>query len=376
MTIRIDYWFCIFFGFIFSVWNLNAYSGVTQEDENQKLITLGAFIDTYYAYDFNRPTPYNRTVINPTTDPFVFYSTQPARSNEFNINLAFLEAILSSPKMRGRLALQAGTSVNTTYPNEPTAGIVAGPRLARNIQEAVIGYQPFKDFWIDGGAYLSHLGYESFISQKNWAYTRSLVSDNTPYFHTGIRISYAFSSELSGQFHIINGWQNISGGNAQKAVGTQLQYRMNSIFTLIHNSFFGYESGSRIFNELIFRADVTDRLQTFLELSLGLQENLNLHTTYPWYIITWVGHYRFYPKLSLATRIERYLDSHSSSIIIPLDKVFNVWGGSIGLDFELEPKLHWRNELRTFLGSDTIFQRQDGLSNSDTFLVTSLSLTF
>src|SRR5262249_31628610 len=108
-------------------------------------VTWGAFVDAYYAYDFNRPGPggFHRSV-----------TPQPARHDEFNINLAHLEVKLAGARTRGRLALQAGTSVQSNYAGEPQSGSVSGPDLARHIQEAVAGVRLGDRLWIDAGIYL------------------------------------------------------------------------------------------------------------------------------------------------------------------------------------------------------------------------------
>src|SRR5512145_2687701 len=69
-------------------------------------VAFGGFVDTYYAYDIGRPPTLDRSFTDGAT-----FATQPARHNEFNVNLAYVEAILSGGRLRGRLALQAGTSV-------------------------------------------------------------------------------------------------------------------------------------------------------------------------------------------------------------------------------------------------------------------------
>jgi Putative beta-barrel porin-2, OmpL-like. bbp2 len=71
-------------------------------------VSFGGFVDNYYAYDFGRPVNFDR--------PF---TTQAVRHNEFNVNLVWLEAKVSGPRVRGRLALQAGTSVQSNYAGEP-----------------------------------------------------------------------------------------------------------------------------------------------------------------------------------------------------------------------------------------------------------------
>ena len=119
-------------------------------------VSFGGFLDSYYAYDFGRPVNFDR--------PF---TTQAVRHNEFNVNLAWFEAKVSGPRVRGRLALQAGTSVQSNYSGEPAFGTVSGPSLSRFIQEAVAGYQITPALWVDGGVFLSHIGMENWTSRDN-----------------------------------------------------------------------------------------------------------------------------------------------------------------------------------------------------------------
>jgi hypothetical protein len=132
-------------------------------------ITFGGFVDGYYAYDFNRPATLDRA-----------YTTQAARHDEFNVNLAYVDATLSGPRLRGRFAAQFGTSVQANYATEPRLGTLSGPDVSRFIQEAFVGYQLAPTLWIDGGVFFSPFGSESWISRDNWTYTRSLIAENSP----------------------------------------------------------------------------------------------------------------------------------------------------------------------------------------------------
>ncbi|HXH74889.1 MAG TPA: outer membrane beta-barrel protein [Bacteriovoracaceae bacterium] len=114
---------------------------------------FGGFIDTYFAYDFNNPSHHKRA-----------YTTQPVRHNEFNVNLAYLEAILDRPKTRGRLALQFGDSV--------TRNAAAETRFTRIFQEAYLGIKIDGKTWVDAGIFLGNIGSESWISKDNWTYKR------------------------------------------------------------------------------------------------------------------------------------------------------------------------------------------------------------
>ncbi len=171
-------------------------------------VTFGGFVDGYYAYDFNRPPSIDRS-----------YTTQPARHNEFNINLAFVEAKVDGARVHGRLALQAGTSVQSNYAGEPTVGSVSGSALSRHIQEAFAGYKVADKLWIDGGIFFSHIGNETWISRDNWTYSRSFVADYTPYYETGVRAVLQATPKFTVTGVVVNGWQNISETNSDKAVG-------------------------------------------------------------------------------------------------------------------------------------------------------------
>ena len=153
--------------------------------------TFGAFVDTYYAWDFDRPGSFDRA-----------YTTQPVRHAEANVNLAYVETKFAGPRYRGRLALQWGTSVQANYAGEPKIGSISGPGVSQFIQEATAGYQVDSTLWIDAGIFLSHLGYEGWISRDNLAYSRSFVADFSPYYETGVKATWAASRKLTATFAV------------------------------------------------------------------------------------------------------------------------------------------------------------------------------
>ena len=57
-------------------------------------VTFGGFVDAYYAWDFGRPPSFDRSFAGGTV-----FTTQPARHNEFNVNLAFVEAKIDAPRV-------------------------------------------------------------------------------------------------------------------------------------------------------------------------------------------------------------------------------------------------------------------------------------
>lgn len=174
--------------------------------ENERKITWGGFIDTQWAYDFNSPPNGDRA-----------FTTQPARSNEFSINLAFIDVKIDSPRTRGRLALQAGTSVQSNYSSEPKNGTVSGGDLSRHIQEARIGYAIGDRTWVDAGIFFAHVGAESWISKENL----TLMAFNI----WGIIV--VFLLQIAQQALPLNP-QNLSGVSWHSALNTAISFVTNT----------------------------------------------------------------------------------------------------------------------------------------------------
>ena len=337
-------------------------------------VTFNAFIDGYYAYDFNRPPSIDRA-----------YTTQPSRHNEFNINLAHVEAKLDGARVHGRLALQAGTSVQSNYAGEPTIGTISGGSLSRHIQEAFAGYKVADKLWIDGGIFFSHIGNETWISRDNWTYSRSFVADFTHYYETGVRAIWRVTPALTMTGVVVNGWQNISETNSQKAVGVRLDYAISPAVTVSYDDFFGNEqpdsvpSRLRIFSEALFKAQVSSAFGIELTADYGLQHRATGDGDDAFYIGAVVARYALNPKVALNGRVEYFSDRNGILTSAPAGADgFRSGGASIGVDVIPQPRLLWRSELRGFTARDRVFPSHSGsdlFSKNDGFVVTSLALT-
>ena len=155
-----------------------------QPSDTTTKIRVNGFIDTYYAYDINRPADGERR-----------FTTQAVRHNEANTNLAWIGVSAERRRMRARVALQAGTSVQVNYAGEPRIGATSGPDVSRFLQEAVVGAQLSDKVWIDAGIYYSYIGLEGWSSSDNPTYTRSLVADYSPYYLSGAKLTWTVSPE-------------------------------------------------------------------------------------------------------------------------------------------------------------------------------------
>ncbi len=341
------------------------FSGVSAAAELPRGVTIGGFVDTYYAYDLNEPPGRDRA-----------YTTQPARDNEFNVNLAYLEAKIDREKVHGRLALQVGTSVQNNYSAEPNIGTVSGPSLSRNIQEAYAGYRLGGDTWIDAGIMLSHIGVESFISKDNLLYTRSLVADYSPYYETGVRLSSKLGGAWSAQILVLNGWQNISENNTNKAIGTQVVFQPFSTFSLTYNTFFGREAAFRQLHDLIVKVSPAEEWAIQLQADFGAQDISIYAPKSKWSGFSLMARRSLSKTLAVNGRIESFSDRGQVLISTSAPEGFRAWGSSLGVDTVLDENTAWRNEVRGTWADSKVFSAHSGPKKSDGVVVSSVSLAF
>jgi hypothetical protein len=330
-------------------------------------VEFGGFLDTYYAFDLGRPANQERS-----------YTTTAARHNELNINLAHLEALISREKTQARLAFQAGTSVQNNYAGEPTRGSTSGGSLSRHLQEAWLEYELTPTTQVKGGIYFSHIGSESFISTNNFTYTRSLAADYSPYYQSGVALLHQFDGRHQAEFHLINGWQNISEDNEDKALGLKYTFRPGASDDLIfgYSNYLGsYQNRARIFQDFNLAWELNSWFSLMALFDYGIQETAarqkkNFHTA------NLQGKFSLSEFSSLSLRGEYYADPHQLNVVSVSSQPFRVHGGSITYDRHLEEGVLWRLEGRHLQSSNLVFVKKSGNSKNNTLFASSFSLQF
>jgi hypothetical protein len=337
-------------------------------------VDWGGFVDTYYAWDFQRPYNFDRA-----------YTTQPARHAEFNVNLAFVDAKLSGERVRGRLALQWGTSVQANYAGEPKIGSISGPEVSRYIQEATVGYRVSPKVWLDGGIFPAHLGYESWISRDNLTYTRSMVAEFSPYYEAGVKLTWAASPKVTATVAVLNGWQDISVYNTPPAGGLRLDYSPSPKLTLSYDNFVGNAAADsaqariRFYQDAIVQYKPGSRWQLAAVVAHGLQTNsADSQGTGTWWGTVLIAKYQPTPVFGLVGRFEEYSDPHAIIVATGVPSSFRATGASIGTDLTLASRVLWRTELRTFRSPGDIWPTHEAgtLTSHDTVVVTSMAVSF
>lgn len=339
----------------------------TKEQSNR--LSFSGYVEAYYNYDFNKPVDNNR--------PSFFYSY--SRHNEFNVNLAFVKGSYIKDRIRGNVALAAGTYINANY--------AAEPGVLKNIYEGNVGVKISKNdnLWLDAGIFASHIGFESAIGKDCGSLTRCILADNTPYFESGVKLSYTTKdSKWLLSALALNGWQRIQRvpGNTLMSWGTQITFTPSGKVTINYSTFLGTDKPDsarlwRFYHNLYGIFQFNDKIGLTLGFDIGTEQvskgNSKKNTVY-----SPVGILRFIPddKWAVTVRGEYYSDKNGVIISTGTPNGFKTFGASVNFDHNITSNVVWRAEFRTLHSKDAVFTKANSVTNTNSFVTTSLALKF
>ncbi|WP_291726997.1 porin [Bernardetia sp.] len=349
--------------------SLFAQNDTTKLDIILSKIKFGAYLETYYIYDFNEPENHVR--------PNFFYAYH--RHNELALNLGLIQAEYETYSARAKIALMAGTYSNIN--------LAAEEGVLRNIYEAYIGTRlsKNKNLWVDAGIFSSHIGFESAVGKDCWNMTRSILAENSPYYESGIKISYTSYNEkwfLSGL--LLNGWQRIQRveGNQTLGFGHQITFSPTEKVTLNSSSFVGNdyptdEKKMRYFHNFFTQIDFSEKFGIIAGFDIGTEQKETKSSEYNiWYSPILIARYKPTQKIALAARIEHYNDQNGVIVPKTTQNGFQVTGFSFNFDYAIAEKLLWRIEYRNLNSKDDYFVRDNELISTNQFLGSALAISF
>lgn len=338
-----------------------------QDSTRRAALSVSGYAELYYLGAFHRS--------GANTQPGFLYSHH--RQGEAALNLGFIKISHSTARTRASLALAAGTYMNANYSAEPgTLKHVfeanAGIRISKN-----------RELWLDAGIFPSHIGFESAISKDCAVLTRSLAAESSPYYESGVKITYNSRNKkwlLSGM--LLNGWQRITrqSGNTMPAWGTQLQYKPNDQLLLNYSSFAGSDKPDsfrlfRLFHNIYGVIRIHARSELTLGFDIGTEQILpgsaRQHT---WFTPLAVFKYTFTAKWGLGARAEYYHDPAGVIISTGTANGFRTGGFSLNVDYTPFPNVLTRIEARYLRSRDAVFG--NGTERGHPFITSSLAIGF
>ena len=341
----------------------------TAQTDSSSSLKISGYVETYYSYDFGRPINH--------TKPVFFYSYN--RHNEINLNLGFVKAAYLKNNVRANFAIATGTYIN--------ANLAAEPGVLKNIFEANAGVKisKTKNIWVDAGIFASHIGFESAIGKDCPNLTRSILAENSPYYESGVKVSYTSSNEkifLSGL--ILNGWQRIQriDGNNTPAFGHQLTYKPTSKITLNSSSFVGSDKADsvrkmRYFHNFYTQIQLSSKVGLTAGFDIGAEQKAK-HSKYfnYWYSPVVILKLNTSAKSAIAVRAEYYSDKNGVIINSGTANGFKTFGYSLNYDYAVADNILFRIEGRGLNSKDRIFADKNIPSNNNLALTTLLAISF
>lgn len=319
---------------------------VFSQTNNLKKLNFSAFSEFYYSYDFSNPQNHEK--------PNFLYNHK--RHNELNANLILLQTNYLDTNYRANIGLMAGNYAQYNLSSEPN--------WAQFIYEANVGVKlsAKNNIWLDVGIMPSHIGFESAINTNCWTLTRSLLAENSPYYETGVKISYTSKKQkFYSSILYLNGWQRISKKNniQNPSFGSQVTFNPSEKLTFNYSNFIGYDNPDslnsiRFFSNIYVQYEPNGKLGIIVGFDIG-RDRFNADDYDIWYSPVLIMKYNLNYKTRVALRGEYYNDAKQIIILTGTANGFKTFGFSSNIDFFFNKKVTFRIEGKIFTSQDKIF---------------------
>lgn len=193
--------------------------------------TFTGLFDGYYGYNFNKPANQNNQFVNGTPSRAFDINSQM-----FSLNYAEI-AVEQKPSPVGyRFDFGFGDTARVVNSSEPSTADL------QHIQQAFVTVKK-GNMSVDFGKFVTPLGAEVIETKDNWNYSRSLLFTYAiPFYHFGLRSTFAASDKATFAAYVVNGWNNVRDLNTDKSVGLMATFKPSDKLTLTENYLGGKES--------------------------------------------------------------------------------------------------------------------------------------
>jgi hypothetical protein len=230
-----------------------AQAGINEDSTKSGKLTISGYVDVYYQYNLNNPSfqsPVNNAAVQAGASG---YGTVPTGSN--------VGRIFDVKNNQFSLGLVQTKFAYTTDKSEVVIDLAYGPNAALgnfgnlygtdvNIKQAYMSYMLTKKLNVTVGQFGTHVGYELIDAPLNYNYSLSYLFGNGPFYHTGLKASYAFTENIGLMAGVVNGWDGMYAWNGKKTAIAQLFLKPTDGFNIYVNYIGGDQKNSLSFPTL------------------------------------------------------------------------------------------------------------------------------
>ncbi|MCX8080863.1 MAG: porin [Bacteroidia bacterium] len=335
--------------FFFQLILLFTFSQSDTTSTYEKTISIIAFTDCYFLYDFNRSAP------DLKRQSFLYNYN---RHGALKMNFGVIKGSYQTENFYTNIGLHAGTYVDDNYASEHF--------ILRNFSELNAGIFPFenKKTSIDAGIFPSYIGFESVMSDEQLTLSRSLLAENSPYYLSGLCIRHKTSPFLQYEFFALTGWQKIlpEKGKKYPDVGARFFYNHHQNLQANLGIFWEWSSNGILGGKKFLNTYIIFNVQKFRfvgGIDFGVLNHPVQRKTYAWHAASLICQYALTKKFKSALRAEYYADKDNQIILHPQSGSFLASGLSLNADYALNRALI-RFEARYLQSPEKIFFKAKG----------------
>ena len=318
--------------------------------ESKGKLSFSGYFDTYYSINLNNPSSRNNLGSSGVSRGFDRYSGQfqlgmfLTRTSYSYKNTEVVGEIGFGPNMEygsygSDFRYKWGTAIaNNTY-------------TAILIKQAYINYKPTEKLTLTAGQFGTHIGNEYIDAPLNFHYSISnLFNSGIPFYHLGLKGTYAFNSKVSLMAGIVNGTDNINDNNRGKSFIGQLTLIPKAGLTIYLNTIQGNEGNAQATGkdttsyfgvlDLVAIWQATKKLSVTAWLMMGTVKGDFQGGTYFNKSTHWSGAnlylaYNITNKFALGTRLEYFDNSNGVRALLTQGKGTDVKTYTLTANFTL-----------------------------------------
>lgn len=185
---------------------------VKDDEEAKGAFAFSGYLDSYYMANFNKPASQSNMG---ATNARVF----DQRSGQFSLGLVQAKVAYTNSKSEAVVDLTFGPNANLgNYGNALFSTALA-------IKQAYFTYKFTDKFSMTAGQFGTHIGYEVIDAPANFNYSLSNLFNNGPFYHAGLKATYAFSDRASLMVGVVNNVDGLGDNNRKKGIISQLYFK-------------------------------------------------------------------------------------------------------------------------------------------------------
>lgn len=211
----------IFIAIISTVCTLQAFAidtpgdgkGKETKDEAGKF-TFSGYLDSYFFANFNKPK--SRNNLGAALNARAF----DQKAGQFQLGLVQTKMNYVNDKSEVVVDLTFGPNADLGNYGNIVGPLGGSTSLA--IKQAYFNYKASDKLTLTAGQFGTHIGYEVIDAPVNYNYSLSNLFNNGPFYHIGVKGTYAFSDKASLMVGLVNNVDNLYDNNRAKGLIAQL----------------------------------------------------------------------------------------------------------------------------------------------------------